>query len=139
MPEAALVALLALASDTVGDARDLAIEVSVRNAGPAAVRFNTLIFPYSGAVLDLQTAAGEPLAPVPAGMPPVDDGVAGRIDLAPGAQDNWHYRGISLFDGPLAPGRYAIRFRVTLLADPHAHDWAGTLASDWVPFTVLGL
>lgn len=138
MPEAVLVVSLMLAAETVRDARELAIDMSVRNAGSGPVRLNTLTFPYSGAVLELRTAAGTPVAPIPPGMPPVDDEVTGRIDLAPGAQETWHYVGTSLFDGPLAPGRYAIRFRVTLLGEPHGRDWAGTLSSEWVQFTVLG-
>jgi hypothetical protein len=135
MPEAALVVTLLLASATVADARDLAIEVTIRNAGREAVRLNALAFPYAAAVLEVRTAAGASVSLVPPGMPPVDDGVTGRIDLAPGAAELFSYSGAVLFDAPLAPGRYAIRFHAALQDGSRGTDG---LASAWVPFTVSG-
>jgi hypothetical protein len=133
MPEPALVVMLVLASATVADARDLAVEVTVRNTGSEVVRLNALAFPYAAAVLEVRTAAGASVALIPPGMPPVDDGVTGRIDLAPGAVQTFHYSGAVLFDAPLPAGRYAIRFHAALGAGSHGRDG---LASEWVPFTV---
>ncbi|MCU0734246.1 MAG: hypothetical protein MUF20_01820, partial [Methylotetracoccus sp.] len=117
---------------------DLAIEVAVRNPGPASICLNTLTFQYSAAVLEVQTADGTPVAPIPPSLPPIDDGLTGRIELVPGAEASFNYSGASLFDAPLPRGRYAIRFRVMLVEGPSGRNWAGTLVSDWVSFSILG-
>jgi hypothetical protein len=127
---------LALASASVADVRDLVIEVTIRNAGDEAVRLNTLAFPYAAAVLEVRTAAGAPVGLIPPGMPPLDDGVMGRIDLPPGAVETFNYSGAVLFDAPLPAGGYAIRFHAALGAGPQRDERNGGLASAWVAFTV---
>lgn len=75
---------------------------------------------------------------IPPSVPPLDGGEIGRVLLAPGEMKHFHYSAGRLLDAPLPPGRYAVRFKLLLTAGPSGCDWAGELASAWVPFEVTG-
>jgi hypothetical protein len=133
-----LEAALKLESPVVADARELEIEVTLRNVGVTALRVNTLPLEYGPVVLRLRTASEKPVPLVPPSVPPLDDGEMLRVQLEPGAEVRFEYRGGGLLDSPLSPGTYAVRFQLSLTSGPSGRDWAGELASSWVPFEVTG-
>ena len=130
---------LKLKSPMLADARELEIELTLRNVGATALRLNTLPFEYGPAVLRLRTASEEPIPLLPPSVPPPDDGEVLRVQLGPSELVRFHYRGGGLLDAPLSPGKYAVRFQLSLTSGPSGRDWVGELASSWVPFEVTGV
>jgi hypothetical protein len=133
-----LEAALKLKSPVVADARELEIEVTLRNVGASAIRVDTLPMEYGPAVLRLRAASEEPIPLVPPSVPPLDDDEALSVQLAPGEEISFQYRGGGLLDSPLPRGTYAVRFQLELTSGPSGRDWAGELVSSWVPFEVTG-
>lgn len=86
-------------------------------------------------MLQVRDAGGQrvPLGPPP--VPPVDDGSAGRQDLAPGNELAFDYG--NPFGMTPDPGRYEIRFFHEARSARAGSDWQGTLESAWVPFEVV--
>jgi hypothetical protein len=129
---------LTIDTPVVADVRELEIDVTLRNAGAAPLRVNILHFDYGPVVLRLRDAGGKTIPMMPPSVPPLDDGETGRALLAPGEMKHFYYYAGRLLDAPLPRGRYAVCFKVLLTAGPGGCDWAGELASSWVPFEVIG-
>jgi hypothetical protein len=70
-------------------------------------------------------------------VPPLDDGVAGRIDLPPQHSVSFNYRAAGLFARPLEAGPYSIRFYFEAAPPAQPGEWAGLLQSDWVDFELV--
>jgi len=126
---------LKLALYEVDDARDLEVDVTIRNTQNRQAPLNILPLTYGPAVLEVRDAESNPVPLVPPSVPPSGD-ASGRIDLTPGAAVAFHYRGSTVFDAPLMPGNYAVRLRVTAVPDPTASGRRCELTSAWVPFVV---
>lgn len=129
---------LTLADSIIQASEKLDITVDIANQGNQPVRLNTLFLDFPSVVLQVRDQSGRrvPLSPPP--IPPEDDGLAGREELAPATSISRRYSGRGLLGVPLAPGVYSVRFFFEAVNAGAAHDWEGTLQSDWMPFTILG-
>lgn len=107
-----------------------------RNASSHRIRLNALYTYVTQVMIDVRTAKGERVLPGPPPMPPVDDGIRGRIPLDPGQTVAFTYPGPQYFMEPLAPGQYETRFRYENIL-PNGGDWQGKIVTDWLPFEVI--
>jgi len=100
---------LTLSHDTVGEPHELEARARFTNLDGAPLRFNTLPVSAPSLALLLRRAGGDvvPMAPPP--VPHPDDGVRGRVDLAPGASHEEVYAGF--LPQPLPPGDYELILR----------------------------
>jgi hypothetical protein len=115
---------------------ELVVDVSIVNRGPKVVRLSTLLLDLPSVVLQVRRADGAPVPKSPPPVPPLDDGVSGRQVLAPGEALTLRFRGPDLLAIDPGPGEYELRYAIDLVAAPGSADWAGSLASPWVPFAI---
>lgn len=117
------------------DCHDLRLRVELTCRAPAPITLNTLQFPYAAVVLRVETSDGAFVGGGPPPLPPVDQGPASRVVLAPGDTYLRLYHGSDYFVNKVPPGRYRVRFRYRY-TDAGLGDWSGALESDWLTFAV---
>jgi hypothetical protein len=100
---------LTLSDQTVDDPHTLGARGRFTNQDSAPLRFNTRPVSSPSLALLLRRADGTvvPMAPPP--VPTPDDGVTGRVDLAPGAAHETHYT--NFLPDPLPAGDYELVLR----------------------------
>jgi hypothetical protein len=114
---------------------ELRIEVVLTNESSAPMRVNTLYLNIGQVILKFRDAKGAPVPTGPPPMPPLDDGRAGRISVAPGKSLTFVYQGSQVLGSDLKPGSYEVLFRY---ANENATpgEWAGVLEAGPLSFTV---
>jgi hypothetical protein len=110
--------------------QDLAVEVTLSNPGPSAVRWLGTYAEAGSLALEVRDSSCGAVAPGPPPTPSVDDGVTNWNALAPGASVPLTFRGWLGADAP--PGHYEVRFK-GIPADPGNAD----VRSAWAPFDVV--
>lgn len=117
-------------------ADELEVRACFTNESKAKMRLKTLFLDLPVILLHVRKAGGEqvPLGPPP--LPPPDDGVIGRVDLATGQSLRYVYNGINIFSGKtLSPGLYEICIRYDNEVG-HGEEWRGVIKTDWIKFNV---
>ena len=124
-----------LVPDRIMFGEDFELHVTLTNASPRPLRVNALFLGYTTILLRIERADGSHLEPGPPPLPPRDDGVVGRVELAPGASLERIYHGGNYSPERLPPGEYRVRFKH---ADPSAHhgEWTGEVTTPWLTLTV---
>jgi hypothetical protein len=117
----------------VREAAEVTAVVTLENRSAHALKLNTLFLDLPSIVFQVRDAGGQRVALGPPPVPPDDDGVAGRKELAPGAHLSLRFKGNELFPNALPPGRYEVRyFFQSQHSAPGVTDWEGELSSPWV-------
>ena len=116
-------------------AEKLAVVVTMTNEATGNLRLNALFLDRPKVLLQVRTIEGVPINPGPPGMPPLDNGEAGRKMLKPQESITFRYTGPQYFGTELPPGRYQIRFRYENTL-PQKGDWTGTIETEWLDFEV---
>lgn len=117
-------------------ADELEVRACFKNESKTKMRLKTLFLDLPVILLNVRKDGGEkvPLGPPP--LPPLDDGVIGRVDLVPGQSLRYVYNGINIFSGKaLPPGLYEIRIRYDNEAG-QGEEWRGVIETDWIKFNV---
>jgi len=120
----------------ITSAAKLTAVVVFTNKSARDMRLNALFLDLPKVLLKVRRAGGLPVNPGPPGMPPLDDGEAGRKVLKPDEFVSYQYTGAEYFGTELRPGKYEIQFRYENLL-PQKGDWTGTIETDWLPFEVV--
>ena len=116
-------------------AAKLAVVVVMKNKSSENLRLNALFLDMPKVLLKVRDSEGLPVHPGPPGMPPLDDGEAGRKILKPEEFVSYKYTGRNYFGSDLLPGKYLIQFRYENTL-PQKGDWTGTIETDWLDFEV---
>ncbi len=116
-------------------AATLGVMVVMKNKSSGNLRLNALFLDMPKVLLKVRDSEGRPVHPGPPGMPPLDDGEAGRKVLKPEELVAYKYTGRNYFATDLRPGKYQIQFRYENVL-PQKGDWTGTIETDWLDFEV---
>jgi hypothetical protein len=130
---------LAIARSPLRDVRDLVVSASIVNNGTEPARLNAAFLSIPAVVLEVRDGSGHRVPAAPPPVPPTDDAGTGHVELGPGEMLSFDYSGGALFGKTPAPGTYSVRFYYRSgEVRSRSHGWRGTLASDWVDFTMGG-
>jgi len=117
-------------------ADELEVRAFFTNESKATMRVKTLFLDLPIILLKIRNDKGAPVLLGPPPLPPVDDGVIGRVDLTPGQSLRYLYYGINIFSGKmLQPGVYEIRFKYDN-EYVQGEEWRGVIETDWIEFRI---
>lgn len=116
-------------------AEDFSARATFTNRSSKDIRLNTLFLGFAPILLKVRRADGTLVNPTSPPFPPEDDGMEGRVILAPEKSTAFSYRGVDLFGTPLEDGKYEVRFRYENTINEY-NDWIGLIETGWVAFEV---
>ncbi|HEY9596297.1 MAG TPA: hypothetical protein V6D33_01335 [Cyanophyceae cyanobacterium] len=128
---------LILPETELQNARELLVTAKLTNKSTQPIQLNTLFLPIAPVVFQVYDSVGNAISLAPPPVPPLDDGVSARQELAPGESLSFRYSGNSLFGTTLPPGVYSIQFHFNAINNGSSQDWEGLLQSESEHFTIL--